>query len=373
MRAHAGSLVVLAVLAVPVAGCPIYAIRPTTRTVTPTGPVTGNPTGVVTGTAPRPVQVHLVNDTGAEICYLHVSPASDTQWGEDRLGEQTLPQGAALRVQLDARYPAWDVLAQDCARVTLVELRDQPLPADGNLFLRTAVVPPTPPPVDLPPQPVQVRLVNESGLEICFLMVSEVGAPWGDDRLGADQTIPAGEEVILELDANLMWDYKAEDCTHTSITEQYNVRVFEGAVWAIHNTHGAGAAAGGAGYVESAPSPAPEPAVASGPAINRRLAVAAGFFLGASPGDVEDLLDGDCGFIDNGDLADFCRGDCGFIDNGDVADLCRGDCSFIDNGDLADLCRGDCGFIDDSDLADFCRGDCSFIDDAQLADACRAI
>ncbi|MBI5487025.1 MAG: hypothetical protein HY905_06805 [Deltaproteobacteria bacterium] len=111
----------------------------------------------------------------------------------------------------------------------------------------------------------------------------------------------------------------------------------------------------------------------SGPTIDLRMALVAAWYLGASLGDVQDLVQGDCGFIDNGDLQDFCRGDCGFIDNGDVQDLCRGDCGFIDDGDLQDFCRGDCGFIDNGDLQDFCRGDCGFIDDSFLSNACRAL
>ncbi|MBN1773164.1 MAG: hypothetical protein JXB32_17995 [Deltaproteobacteria bacterium] len=366
MRPIACSLVVLAAF---VAGCPIYSFRPTQRTVTPVGPTSGTPTTVGTGAA-RLVQVHVINNTGQVVCYLHVSPASDTQWGDNRLAGQTLPHGAALRAQLDARYPTWDVLAQNCDRQTLAELRDQTLPADGNIYLQAPVAtPPPPPPIEVPPQPVQVRLVNDSGLEIWYLMVSEAGAPWGDDRLGSDQTIPPGEEVILELDANLMWDYMAEDRNHASITEQYNVRVFEGAVWSIRNTHGAGTGGGGGDVV-----PGSSAVVSSGNSRgNLRFGVVAAAYLGASSSDARDLVRGDCGFIDNSDLADFCRGDCSFIDNSDVADLCRRDCGFIDDSDLADFCRGDCSFIDDSDLADLCRGDCSFIDDSDLADLCRAL
>jgi len=117
-----------------------------------------------------------------------------------------------------------------------------------------------------------------------------------------------------------------------------------------------GYVAGGGAYDVLAAGTYVEPSSGgSGPAIDLRMALVAAWYLGASLGDVQDLVQGDCGFIDNGDLQDFCRGDCGFIDNGDVQDLCRGDCGFIDNGDLQDFCRGDCGFIDDSFLSNACR------------------
>jgi len=235
MRPIARCLAASLVLA---AGCPVYTIRPAPQPAPTVRPTPGPPTAPVPP-APRLVQVHIINSTNQVVCYLHISPASDTQWGEDRLGSQTLPHGAALRVQLDARYPAWDLLAKTCDGATLVEMRNFALPADGNIYLRPPAAPPPPPPVEVPPQPVQVRLVNDSDVEIWYLYVSEAGAPWGEDRLGPSQTIPPGEEVILELDANLLWDYKAEDRNHQPITEQHNVRVFEGAVWSVRNTPGA--------------------------------------------------------------------------------------------------------------------------------------
>ena len=243
----------------------------------------------------------------------------------------------------------------------------QPTPVPGPGPVVTPVMP-----APQPGAPVQVRLVNASGLEVCYLYVSVAGADWGDDQLGSEQTLPPGAEVVLELDGSVpYWDYKAEDCGRNAITDLRNQPLAPGATWTILAPAGGVADAPSGGTVAT-PIPASDTSSSGGAApINRRKAVVAAWYLGASSSDISDLLGGDCGFIDNGDLQDFCRGDCGFIDNGDVQDLCRGDCGFIDDGDLQDFCRGDCGFIDNGDLQDLCRGDCGFIDDSGLADACR--
>ncbi len=228
------------------------------------------------------------------------------------------------------------------------------------------VTPTTPAPQ--PGPPVQVRLVNASGLEVCYLYVSVAGADWGDDQLGSEQTLPAGAEVVLELDGSIpYWDYKAEDCGRNVITDLRNQPIGPGVTWMIVAPAGGVVPSGGTAatpdygttatpdYATTAATPVEPSGSGSAAPINRRMAVVAAWYLGASSSDIDDLLRGDCGFIDNGDVQDLCRGDCGFIDDGDLQDFCRGDCGFIDNGDLQDLCRGDCGFIDDSRLADACR------------------
>ena len=219
----------------------------------------------------------------------------------------------------------------------------QPAPTTGPVVTPVA-------PAPQPGPPVQVRLVNASGLKVCYLYVSVAGAEWGDDQLGSEETLPAGAEVVLELDGSVpYWDYKAEDCGHNVITDLRNQPIAPGVTWTILAPAGGVAYAPSGGTVATptydttaTPIPAPtyDTSNSGGAApINRRMAVVAAWYLGASSGDISDLLSGDCGFIDNGDLQDFCRGDCGFIDNGDLQDLCRGDCGFIDDSGLADACR----------------------------------
>jgi hypothetical protein len=270
-------------------------------------------------------------------------------------------------------YPQTRPVAQQGPRVVQVAPQQYPAPTNPQV---TTVTPVNPNP---PAGPVQVTLVNNTGLEVCYLYVSVAGEPWGADQLGESGTIPVGTQVTLELPGEIpAWDVRADDCNRQTLYDVRSVGIPYNGVWELVAMFGAPS---GSYYPSSTVEPTYEPSTVeptyepatTAPAVDRRLGVVAGWFLGASMSDIEDLLRGDCGFIDNGDLQDFCRGDCGFIDNGDVQDLCRGDCGFIDDGDLQDFCRGDCGFIDNGDLQDFCRGDCGFIDDSNMANACRAL
>ena len=57
----------------------------------------------------------LVNKTGVEIHALYVSPADKNDWGEDILGQDTLPAGESTDIEFDAEEEAakWDVRVQD--------------------------------------------------------------------------------------------------------------------------------------------------------------------------------------------------------------------------------------------------------------------
>ena len=57
----------------------------------------------------------LVNKTGVEIHALYVSPADKGEWGEDILGQDTLPAGASTDIEFDPEEEAekWDLRVED--------------------------------------------------------------------------------------------------------------------------------------------------------------------------------------------------------------------------------------------------------------------
>ena len=191
---------------------------------------------------------------------------------------------------------------------------------------------PTPPSPSGPLGPVQVVLYNNTGVEVCYLYIVVAGEPWGVDQLGDTGTIPVGTQVTLELPGDIPgWDVRADDCDRRTLYDVRNVAL-PGGVLELTAMFGTTPVPTYSGYASPTYEPTTyEPATveptyeptSSGPAVDRRLGVVAGWFLGASMGDIEDLLRGDCGFIDNGDLQDFCRGDCGFIDDSNMAGACR--------------------------------------------------
>jgi hypothetical protein len=57
----------------------------------------------------------LVNATGVEINALYVSPADKNEWGEDILGQETLPAGKTTDIEFDPKEEAekWDLRVED--------------------------------------------------------------------------------------------------------------------------------------------------------------------------------------------------------------------------------------------------------------------
>jgi hypothetical protein len=57
----------------------------------------------------------LVNKTGVEIHKLHISPHSSDEWGEDILGDSTLPSGKAVDIKFHRAEKAahWDLRIED--------------------------------------------------------------------------------------------------------------------------------------------------------------------------------------------------------------------------------------------------------------------
>jgi hypothetical protein len=57
----------------------------------------------------------LINNTGVEIHKLHVAPHSSDEWGEDILGEDTLPNGASVDITFPSKTRAahWDLRIED--------------------------------------------------------------------------------------------------------------------------------------------------------------------------------------------------------------------------------------------------------------------
>ena len=57
----------------------------------------------------------VVNKTGVEINALYVSPADKNNWGEDILGQDTLPAGESVEIEFDPEEEAakWDLRVED--------------------------------------------------------------------------------------------------------------------------------------------------------------------------------------------------------------------------------------------------------------------
>jgi hypothetical protein len=158
---------------------------------------------------PRPPtqSVALVNRHLATVQEVYVSPSTDSDWGPDRLGAATLPQGQETVVQVEGGCEA-DIRIVfpngGAEEVREVNICDQPriVLAPGWVVQRIeeAPVPATTP----APSPGSFRLRNAGPLPVVEVYAaaagsppgSPSGAPRGTDRLGAD-VLPAGDAMDL--------------------------------------------------------------------------------------------------------------------------------------------------------------------------------
>jgi len=82
-----------------------------------------------------PVTVRMVNNSGATVCYVFISPSTDRAWGGDWLGEsETIGPGGSR----DFAVPPgedFDMMAADCDQNTLDDQRG--IPITGEIYTWT--------------------------------------------------------------------------------------------------------------------------------------------------------------------------------------------------------------------------------------------
>ncbi len=87
------------------------------------------------------IPLTLVNDTGVPACFVHMSPSSDTNWGDDWLGPtENIPPGGS-RTFMVGGGPGWDIQILTCQRTQLSA--EQHLPVYAAMQLPISTLRPT--------------------------------------------------------------------------------------------------------------------------------------------------------------------------------------------------------------------------------------
>lgn len=97
------------------------------------GTTTSTPQATSGGETPAMVQLDVHNTSSQEICYLYISPVSDTHWGPDVLGNRTLSPGETDQYGLTPG--SWDFKAEDCQHHELFQMRNQTVAEHSVLTL----------------------------------------------------------------------------------------------------------------------------------------------------------------------------------------------------------------------------------------------
>ena len=159
-------------------------------------------------------EVIVVNRSGRTVNEIYVSPNRANQWGEDRLGEDTLASGQSLRIALGrSRDCAFDVQVvyenatrEDKHAVNVCRARE--VVFDGSEAA------PIPPPAVATHT---VTLTNRSGRPIQQVFISPADASqWGGDQL-RDGTLSVGAERAIaysgacQADLRVVFDNRAAE------------------------------------------------------------------------------------------------------------------------------------------------------------------
>jgi hypothetical protein len=225
-------------------------------------------------------EITIVNRSKQAINELYISPAHSDDWGDDRLGDDTLDVGDNIHVRLGRmRDCAFDihVVYDDGSREESLNnnvCRTRQVALDGS----HAVAPP-------PAEEHAVVIVNNAALPIQMVFISPAESnDWGDDRL-ADDSISVGASKSVTYrgdcaaDLRIVFDNRsAEERRGLNLCDTPRISIQAG--WTTADTVPTGQPAGKApGAPEPATQPATLPATLDITLINHSGRDAAEFYL----------------------------------------------------------------------------------------------
>lgn len=175
-------------------------------------------------------EVAVVNRSKRVVNELYVSLSSADQWGDDRLGDDTLDPGKTYRVKLgrlrdcefDVQVVYDDGSHEEARKVNVC--RSKQYAFDGS----TATAPPSKPASNAH----SVTILNNAGRPIQQVFISSADAnQWGDDRLG-DDSLSTGDEKKLAYEGDCAADLRVV-FDNRSAEERHGVNVCEQAAYEI--------------------------------------------------------------------------------------------------------------------------------------------
>jgi hypothetical protein len=87
-------------------------------------------------------------------------------------------------------------------------------------------------------RPATLTLVNSSSSAVCYIYISlSTESTWGDDWLGASETISSGDSREFEVAAGT-YDLRAADCNRNTLDERYGVSIAGALIWTVAGTGG---------------------------------------------------------------------------------------------------------------------------------------
>jgi hypothetical protein len=164
------------------------------------------------------VQIEVVNRTPEDVCYVYISETDSDAWGDDQLGgEETIVPGKSQTFDFPAGE--YDVRLENCDEVAMAN--------SWKISRSTKIT------AGESGATSWVMLDNSTGGEVCYVFISpSAGDDWGDDRMGENEVIPAGEQRMFYMKPGT-YDLQALDCDENVLAEEYEVDLSIGRPWEL--------------------------------------------------------------------------------------------------------------------------------------------
>ncbi len=152
----------------------------------------------------------VVNRSGQVIREIYASPVTQSDWGQDRLGQDTLADGRSFAVRLRPGGGCRNDLRVVFADGRDVERRDLDTCAEREVTIRAPGTPQRPPVADDGRRGnPSFNLVNAGRRTIRELYASpSIENDWGPDRLGRDVVEAGGRYAIRLLEGPCRYDVR---------------------------------------------------------------------------------------------------------------------------------------------------------------------
>jgi len=171
----------------------------------------------------------VINETGVPLCYLYISPPTESTWGPDELGEEELID---VGEQLDVwvRPGTYDLMAKTCdesgqwdsfeSNITSSYTWRVTGSAQSGGYERD------------PNGAAYLTLINNSSHQICFVYVAPTtDDTWGPDEMQGDR-IPVGTTFNMNILPG-RYDLRAETCDQVTYWEFFDADASIGFEWTL--------------------------------------------------------------------------------------------------------------------------------------------
>ncbi|MBN1260949.1 MAG: hypothetical protein JXB35_09740 [Anaerolineae bacterium] len=163
-------------------------------------------------------EIRVKNEGAYDICYVLISETASDSWGDDQLGDEDII-GVGDSWSINVPDEPHDVMLLDCDEAVLETAWE----VDGDTTITVGgrgLVP--------------IVVYNTSSTEICYLYISpSTNQDWGDDMLGAGESImPTDGARVFHLSPGT-YDLLAQDCDGQDLVQETEADISEETTWTI--------------------------------------------------------------------------------------------------------------------------------------------